>query len=81
MAAVDRTAPFLRMLRHNDGGLALFNGSNEGQGWLIDMLLAQADSRGRPLTSAPHSGFERIVANRTIVILDTGGPVPLVANG
>ncbi len=76
MAAIDRTAPFLRMLRHNDGGLALFNGSNEGPGWLIDMLLAQADSRGRPLTSAPHSGFERIVANRTIVLVDTGAPAP-----
>lgn len=76
MAAIDRTAPFLRMLRHNDGGLALFNGGNEGHGWLIDMLLAQADSRGRPLTSAPHSGFERIVANRTIVLMDTGVPAP-----
>ena len=75
MAAIDRTAPFLRMLRHNDGGLALFNGANEGPGWLIDTLLAQADSRGRPLTSAPHSGFERVVANRTIVLLDTGSPV------
>jgi uncharacterized heparinase superfamily protein len=74
MAAIDRAAPFLRMLRHNDGGLALFNGSNEGQGWLIDMLLAQADSRGRPLTSAPHSGFERVVANRTIVLMDTAAP-------
>jgi uncharacterized heparinase superfamily protein len=74
MAAIDRAAPFLRMLRHNDGGLALFNGANEGPGWLIDMLLAQADSRGRPLTSAPHSGFERIVANRTIVLMDTGAP-------
>lgn len=74
MAAIDRTAPFLRMLRHNDGGLALFNGSNEGRGWLVDMLLAQADSRGRPLTSAPHSGFERIVANRTILLMDTGAP-------
>ncbi len=74
MAAIDRTAPFLRMLRHNDGGLALFNGSNEGHGWLVDMLLSQADSRGRPLTSAPHSGFERIVANRTVVLMDTGAP-------
>lgn len=80
MAAIDRTAPFLRMLRHNDGGLALFNGSNEGRGWLIDMLLAQADSRGRPLTSAPHSGFERIVANRTIILMDTGGPAASAAD-
>ena len=80
MAAIDRAAPFLRMLRHNDGGLALFNGSNEGRGRLIDMLLAQADSRGRPLTSAPHSGFERIVANRTIILMDTGGPAAGAAN-
>lgn len=74
MAAIDRTAPFLRMLRHNDGGLALFNGSGEGQGWLFDMLLTQADSRGRPPASAPHSGFERIVANRTVALVDTGAP-------
>ncbi len=76
MAAIDRTAPFLRMLRHHDGGLALFNGSGEGQGWLFDMLLSQSDSRGRPPASAPHSGFERIVANRTVLIVDTGSPPP-----
>lgn len=74
LAGIDRAAPFLRMLRHNDGGLALFNGADEGEGWLIDMLLAQADARGRPPTSAPQSGFERIVANRTIVLMDTGAP-------
>ena len=74
IAAIERTAPFLRMLRHNDGGPALFNGAKETPGWLIDMLLAQANSRGRAPTSAPHSGFERIVANRTTIIMDTGYP-------
>jgi uncharacterized heparinase superfamily protein len=62
------------MLRHNDGGLALFNGSCEGEDWQIDMLLAQADARGRAPLSAPHTGFERIVANRTVALLDTGTP-------
>lgn len=57
LAAIDRAAPFLRMLRHNDGGLALFNGSGEGEDWLIDMLLSQADARGRAPARAPHSGF------------------------
>ena len=74
MAAIESTAPFLRMLRHNDGGPALFNGAKETPGWLIDMLLVQANSRGRAPTSAPHSGFERIVANRTTIIMDTGSP-------
>ncbi len=74
LGAIDRAAPFLRMLRHNDGRLALFNGSREGEDWLIDMLLAQADARGRPPASAPHTGFERAVANRTIVLMDTGAP-------
>ncbi|MBS28062.1 MAG: hypothetical protein CL566_03940 [Alphaproteobacteria bacterium] len=74
LGAIDRAAPFLRMLRHNDGRLALFNGSGEGEDWLIDMLLAQADARGRPPSSAPHTGFERIVANRTVILMDTGTP-------
>ena len=74
LAAIDRAAPFLRMLRHNDGGLALFNGSGEGEDWRIDMLLAQTDARGRPPAQAPHSGFERLVANRTVVLMDAGVP-------
>lgn len=74
LGAIDRAAPFLRMLRHNDGRLALFNGSRESEDWLVDMLLAQADARGRPPSSAPHTGFERAVANRTIVLMDTGTP-------
>ena len=74
LGAIDRAAPFLRMLRHNDGRLALFNGSAESEDWLIDMLLAQADARGRAPASAPHTGFERIVVNRTVVLLDTGAP-------
>lgn len=74
LGAIDRAAPFLRMLRHNDGRLALFNGSCESEDWQIDMLLAQADARGRAPSSAPHAGFERIVANRTVALLDTGAP-------
>jgi uncharacterized heparinase superfamily protein len=74
LAAIDRAVPFLRMLRHNDGGLALFNGSGEGEDWQIDMLLAQADARGRPPAQAPHSGFERLVSNRTVVLMDSGVP-------
>jgi uncharacterized heparinase superfamily protein len=72
--AIDRAATMLRFYRHGDGGFALFNGANEGEGWLIDAVLTKAEARGKPLTSAVHTGFERIAANRTLIISDTGTP-------
>ena len=75
--AIDRAAPMLRFYRHGDGGLALFNGSNEGEAWLVDVVLTKAESRGKPLSSAPHTGFERFLANRTLVIADSGAPSPV----
>lgn len=72
--AIDRAAPMLRFFRHGDGGLALFNGANEGEGWQIDVVLARAEARGKPLVEAPHSGFQRLAANRTLVLVDTGAP-------
>lgn len=74
--AIDRMAPALRFYRHGDGGLALFNGGQEGDAALVDAVLAQADARGRPLRSAPHVGFERLLTGRTLVLMDTGGPPP-----
>ncbi|HYH21596.1 MAG TPA: heparinase II/III family protein [Azospirillum sp.] len=73
--AIDRMTPALRFFRHGDGGLALFNGGHEEAGF-IDTVLAQADARGRPLKSAPHTGFERLIAGRTLVLMDTGSPPP-----
>ncbi|SMH54812.1 heparinase II/III family protein [Azospirillum agricola] len=72
--AIDRMTPALRFFRHADGGLALFNGGREEEAGLVDTVLAQADARGRPLKSAPHTGFERLIAGRTLALLDTGAP-------
>jgi uncharacterized heparinase superfamily protein len=72
--AIDRMTPTLRFFRHGDGGLALFNGAQEGEAVLIDTVLGQADARGRPLKSTPHIGFERITAGRTCILMDTGLP-------
>ena len=74
--AIDRMMPMLRFFRHGDGGLALFNDSNEEEGWAVDLALTQADAKGRPGASAPDSGFERLVANRTLVLMDVGAPPP-----
>ena len=74
--AIDRMAPMVRFYRHGDGGLCLFNDTNEGENWLIDVVLTQAEARGKPLDSAPHTGFERIAINRTLVLMDAGAVAP-----
>src|SRR5690606_7591441 len=70
--AIGRMIGVLRMLRHGDGGLALFNGATEGIVWRIDSLLARAESKARAIASAPDTGFERLSAGRALVIMDTG---------
>lgn len=74
--AIDRMAPMLRFFRHGDGGLALFNGAREEAGWLLDMSLARADAPGKPFAYAPHSGFHRLAAGRSLLILDAAAPEP-----
>lgn len=75
-AAIERMAPALRMLRHGDGGLALFNGSKEEANGLVDLVLMQAGRGGRGPSALPDGGFHRIAAGRTAVIVDCGAPPP-----
>jgi len=72
--AIDRMAPMVRTLRHGDGGLALFHGAQEGNKGDIDQLLEQTGNQGQPLSDARHSGFQRIEAGQTVVILDVASP-------
>jgi uncharacterized heparinase superfamily protein len=71
---LDRAAPALRVLRHADGGLALFNGTREEPPAILDLVLTQSQSRGRPPASLPDTGFQRLAAARTLVIVDCGAP-------
>jgi uncharacterized heparinase superfamily protein len=75
--AIDRMTPALRFFRHGDGGLALFNGSLQGEALLLDTIVTQADARGRPLKRAAEAGFDRMSLGRTIVIVDSGAPAPI----
>ena len=72
--AIDRMSSMLRFFRHQDGRLALFNGSREEDAKSIDSTLIQADTRGQPPRSAPDSGFERLLSGRLLVLADTGAP-------
>jgi uncharacterized heparinase superfamily protein len=73
-ALLDRAAPALRLFRHGDGGLALFNGTRDETSALIDLVLTQGQARGRAPLDLPESGFQRLQAGRTLIIADTGAP-------
>jgi uncharacterized heparinase superfamily protein len=69
-------APMLRFFRHGDGALALFQGGGEGDPRMIAGLLARDEVRGQPFQHARHSGYQRLVAGRTLCILDCGKIAP-----
>ncbi|MBN8890878.1 MAG: heparinase II/III family protein [Rhodospirillales bacterium] len=74
--AIERMGPALRMLRHSDGGLALFNGSKEETPALIDLVLSQAGRAGRVPNVLTEGGFHRLQAGRSVLIMDCGVPTP-----
>lgn len=75
--AIDRIMPMLRLFRHGDGSLALFNGMSSTAPDLVATLLAYQDSpRPVPIENAPHSGYRRMQADQTIVVMETGAPPP-----
>ncbi len=74
--ALDRAAPALRLFRHGDGGLALFNGTREESAALVDLVLTQGQARGRAPLILGETGFQRLQAGRTLVIVDCGEPPP-----
>jgi uncharacterized heparinase superfamily protein len=76
-AAIERMAPALRGLRHGDGGLALFNGTKEESGALVDLVLTQAGrGAGRAPATLTEAGFHRLQAGRSVLIVDCGPPAP-----
>jgi uncharacterized heparinase superfamily protein len=75
--AVDRMMPMLRFFRHGDGNFAHFNGMGPTSTDLLTTILAYDDARGTPVQNAPHSGYQRVEANGTMIIMDTGRPPPM----
>ena len=71
---LERAGPALRVFRHGDGGLASFNGTREELASLLDLVLTQAQTRGRAPLILPEGGFQRLQAGRTLVIADCGAP-------
>ena len=77
LSAIDRMMPMLRFFRQGDGSFAHFNGCGDTASDQLATVLAYDDVRGAPLSNAPHSGYQRIEAGDTILIVDAGRPPPI----
>ena len=74
LTAIERMMPHLRLFRHGDGSLALFNGMGTTAADLMATLAAYDDARGRPTEHAAYSGYSRLSAERSVVVADAGAP-------
>ena len=74
LMAIERMMPHLRLFRHGDGALALFNGMGTTPPDLMATLAAYDDARARPIEQAIYSGYSRLSCGRSLVIVDAGAP-------
>jgi len=74
--AIDRMTPALRMFRHGDGFLALFNGAGVTAPECITLALAYGESLGQPIFNARYSGYQRLEGGDALVLVDAGSPPP-----
>ena len=68
------------LFRHADGNFAQFNGMGPTPVDLLATVLAYDDARGTPVSNAPHSGYQRIDAGQTALLMDSGKPPPLAVS-
>lgn len=76
LKAIDRMTPALRMFRHGDGSLALFNGMGVTAPDRVAIVLAYEETRGQPISNARYSGYQRLEAGNAVVLIDVGRPPP-----
>ncbi len=79
--AIDRMMPMIRLFRHGDGTLALFNGMTATAPDLIATLLAYQDTRSAGAETAGPSGYRRIQGKDTVLVMDVGQPPPEAYSG
>ena len=78
--AIERMLPMLRLFRHGDGELALFNGISRTEFDVLAALVSYDVVRGAPAQHATYSGYDRIEAGTTVLIADFGPAPPFEAS-
>ena len=71
-----RSLQLLRLLRLGDGNLGLFHGMGYMPADSLAIVFRYEHVSGEPLLSAPASGYERLAAGTTALLMDVGGPPP-----
>ena len=74
--AIDRLAPMVAFFRRSGGDLAPFHGGGEVNGADIEELLRAAPGEPKAFGYGPHVGFQRLEANKTVALMDTGEAPP-----
>ena len=74
--AIDRMGPMLRLFRHADGSLALFNGMGATPTDLIATLIAYQDALAKAMENAVVSGYQRLALGQATLIMDCGSVPP-----
>ena len=80
LRAIERMMPMLRFFRHSDGSFCHFNGMATSATDLIATVLAYDEALGRPVMSASYSGYERVEAADSVLIVDAGKPPAIAAS-
>nr|WP_267298716.1 heparinase II/III family protein [Neokomagataea thailandica] len=79
-ASLEKAVPVLRAFCHGDGGLAVFNGSGEGDVRSIERALAQGSRLKLIASSLPDGKFTRVALGKSLLIVDGGNPAPTGAD-
>ena len=74
--AIDRLAPMIAFFRRSGGELAPFHGGGEIEPSEITKLLGAAPGEPKAFGYGPHVGFQRLEANGTVALIDTGEAPP-----
>ncbi|AGF75099.1 hypothetical protein BAnh1_12310 [Bartonella australis AUST/NH1] len=70
--SVERMLPALRFFVHEDRTLARFNGVGPIMPAYLSAILDLDEAAGHPFSHARYSGFQRLHANQTTILADTG---------
>jgi uncharacterized heparinase superfamily protein len=75
--AVERMMPMVRMMRHGDGSVALFNGVGVTQRNALARIIAYDETRESLPENASQSGYSRVLHGNSLLIADTGTLPPI----
>ena len=69
-----RAVPALLGLLHSDGGMGSWQGSGATSAAQVQAIVAASGVRARPLKQARDWGYQRLVANRAVLLADAAPP-------